>query len=77
MLVFVKCSAEAVASSYVEAGHLVRIGVRCGPRVRRAGVRNALVWAVGVVELFELAQGVEQVPQVPDLEFLDVSEGGS
>jgi hypothetical protein len=31
-----------------------------------ACVREALVWPVAVVELFELAQGVEQVLLVPD-----------
>jgi hypothetical protein len=34
--------------------------------VQRPDVRDPLVWAVPVVELFELAQGVEQVPLVPD-----------
>jgi hypothetical protein len=30
MLVFVEDAAEAVVSSYVEAGHLVRVDGRCG-----------------------------------------------
>ncbi|MFE9207609.1 hypothetical protein [Micromonospora sp. NPDC007230] len=59
-------AAEAIAFSYVEAGQLGRIGDLRGQRVQRAGVRDALVWAVSVVELFELVQGVEQVPLVPD-----------
>jgi hypothetical protein len=57
----VEDAAEALASSDVEAGDLVRTGDRRGQRVQRAGVRDALVWAVSVVELFELVQGVEQV----------------
>jgi hypothetical protein len=66
MLVLVEDAAEAIASSYVEAGHLVRIGDLRWQRVQRACVRDALVWAVSVVELFELAQGVQQVPLIPD-----------
>jgi hypothetical protein len=66
MLVFVEDAAEAVASSDVETGDLVRVSDRCRQRVQRPVVRDALVWAVSVVELFELAQGVEQVPLVPD-----------
>ena len=66
MLVLVEDAAEAIACSYVEAGQLGRIGDLRGQRVQRAGVRDALVWAVSVVELFELVQGVEQVPLAPD-----------
>jgi hypothetical protein len=55
MLVLVEDAAEAIASSYVEVGHFVRVGGRCGQRVQRACVCDALVWAVSVVELFELA----------------------
>jgi hypothetical protein len=66
MLVLVKDAAEAIASSYVEAGYLVRIGDLLRQRVQRACVGDALVGAVSVVELFELVQGVEQVPLVPD-----------
>jgi hypothetical protein len=66
MLVLVQYAAEAIASSYVEAGYLVRVGDRGGQRVQRACVRDALVGPVSVVELFELVQGVEQVPLVPD-----------
>jgi hypothetical protein len=57
---------KGVAFSYVETARLVRLDDRCGQRVQRACVRDALVWAVSVVELFELAQGVEQVPLVAD-----------
>jgi hypothetical protein len=57
MLVFVQDAAEAVASSYVQAGHLVGIDDLRRQRVQRACVGYALVRAVGVVELLELAQG--------------------
>jgi hypothetical protein len=55
MLVLVKDAAEAIASSYVEAGNPVRIDDLRRQRVQRACVGDALVWAVSVVELFELA----------------------
>jgi len=64
--VLVENAAEVIGSSDVEAGCLVRIGDRRRQGVQRAGVRDALVGPVGVVELFELAQGMEQVPLVPD-----------
>ena len=66
MLVLVEDAAEAVASSYVEVGDGVRVGDRRWQSVQRAGVCDALVGPVGVVVLFELAQGVEQVALVPD-----------
>jgi hypothetical protein len=59
MLVFVEDAAEAVASSYVEADQLVWVGDRRGQWVSRPCVRDALVWAVFVVETFELVEGVE------------------
>jgi hypothetical protein len=59
MLVLVEDAAEAIASSDVEAGQLVRIGDLRRQRVQRACVRDALVGPVPVVELFELSQGVE------------------
>ena len=49
MLVLVENAAEAIASSYVEAGQLVRIGDLCVQWVQRACVREALVWPVAVV----------------------------
>ncbi|MFB7501509.1 hypothetical protein ACFC09_43790 [Streptomyces sp. NPDC056161] len=64
MFVLVGDSAEAVASSYVEVGDGVRVGDRCGERLQQAGVCDALVGPVGVVVLFELAQGVEQVAKI-------------
>ena len=54
MLVLVKETAESVGSMDVEAGVFVRIGDRFGERVQRAGVRDALVRPVRVVELLEL-----------------------
>ena len=62
MFVLVKDAAEAVAFSCTEAGDLLWIGDRCRQGVKRSGVGNALVGAVGIVELLELTQGVEQVP---------------
>jgi hypothetical protein len=59
MLVFVEDAAEALVSSYVQTSDLVRISDRRGQRMQRAGVRDALMRAVAVVELFELAQGVQ------------------
>ncbi len=53
MFVLVEDAAEAIPSSNVEVGHFVRVGDRRGQRVQRAGVRDALVWAVSVVELLE------------------------
>ena len=66
MLVPVEDAAEAVASSYVEAGDLIWICDRRGQRVQRAGVGDALVRAVSVIELLELAERVDQVALVPD-----------
>ena len=54
MLVFVEDTAESIASSYVEVDDPARICDRRGQRVQRAGVRDALVGSVSVVELFEL-----------------------
>jgi hypothetical protein len=55
MSVLVEDAAEAIASPDVETGYLVRIGDRHGQRVQRTGVGDALMRAVSVVELFELA----------------------
>jgi hypothetical protein len=49
MLVLVEDAAEAIASSDVEAGQLVRIGDLRRRRVQRACVCDALVRAVSVV----------------------------
>jgi hypothetical protein len=66
MLVLVEDAAKALVSSYVQVGDLVRIGDRRGQWTERAGVCDALVGTVLVVEVFELAQGMKQVALVPD-----------
>jgi hypothetical protein len=48
MLVLVEDAAEAITSSYIEAAHLVRIGDRCGQRVQRACIGDALMRPVGL-----------------------------
>ena len=55
MLVLVENAAKALVSSYVQASDLVRIGDRRGQWTERAGVGDALVGTVLVVEVFELA----------------------
>ena len=57
---------ESVVSSYVKARDLVRRHQRHGQWLERAGVRDALMRPVPVVELFELPQGVQKVGLVPD-----------
>jgi len=66
MLVLVEGAADAVASSYAEAGDGVRVGDRRWQGVQWSGACDALVGPVGVVVLLELAQGVEQMVLVPD-----------
>jgi hypothetical protein len=66
MLVLVEDAAEALVSSYVQLGDRVRIGDRRGKWMQRAGVRDALMRPVPVVESLELAQGMEQMTLVPD-----------
>jgi len=53
MVVFVEHAAESVASSYVKAGDLVSHCPLCGQWLERAGVRDALMQPVPVVELLE------------------------
>ena len=60
MPVFVKHSTESVTSSYMKGGVLVRCREYRGQWVERAGVRDALVRAVLVVELLELPQRVQE-----------------
>ncbi len=66
MFVFVEDSAEALVSSYVQAGDLVWVCDGRGQRMQWSGVGDALVRSVLVVEPFVLTQGVEQVALVPD-----------
>src|SRR5690348_153932 len=66
MPVLVEDATEAIASVYVEAAGGSRPGDRWGQRTQRPGVRDSLVRPVGIVELLELAQGVQQVRLVPD-----------
>jgi hypothetical protein len=66
MLILMKYSTESVASSYVKAGGLVRSRERHGQWLERAGVRDALMRPVPVVELLELPQDVQEVGLVPD-----------
>jgi len=49
-----KHSTESVASSYIKAGDLARNHERHGQWLERAGVRDALMRPVPVVELLEL-----------------------
>jgi hypothetical protein len=66
MLVLMKHPTESVVSSYVKARDLVRSCQRHGQWLERAGIRDALMRPVPVVELLELPQGVQQVGLVPD-----------
>ena len=66
MPVLMKYPTESVVSSYVKAGDLVRSHERHGQWLERAGVRDALMRPVPVVELLELPQGVQKVGLVPD-----------
>lgn len=58
--------AEPIASSSVKAGDLGRSGERYGQWLERAGVRDAPMRSVRVVEVLELPQGVQEVGLVPD-----------
>jgi hypothetical protein len=55
MLVLVEEPAESIGSAYVEAGDVLRVVNRLGKGTEGAGVRDALVRSVVVVELLELA----------------------
>ena len=57
MLVLMEHPTEPVVSSYVKARDLVRRHQRRGQWLERAGVRDALMRPVPVVELLELPQG--------------------
>ena len=66
MFVFVEDAAKSIVSSDAEPGYLVRIGDRWGQWVQRSGVGEALMWSMFVGEVFEFAQGVQEVLLVPD-----------
>jgi hypothetical protein len=66
MPVLVEDAAEAVPSVDMKAGADGRLGDRRGQRLQWPGVRDSLVRPMGVVELLELTQSVEQEPLVPD-----------
>jgi len=66
MFVFVKDATQALVFSYVQVSDLARFGDRRGQWMQRAGIGDALVGSVLVVEVFVLAQSVEQVVLVPD-----------
>src|SRR6476469_5641398 len=66
MLVVVEDSTEMLVSSYIQPGHLAGVGDRRRQRSARSRVRDALVRPMVVIEGLELAQGMEQVPLVPD-----------
>lgn len=66
MPILMEHSAESAAPSYVKAGELVRGYERYGQWLERAGVRDALMRPVPVVEFLELPQSVQKVGLVPD-----------
>ena len=66
MLVLMKHSTESVVSSYAKAGDLIRNHQWHGQWLERAGVRDALMRPVPVVEKLELPQGVQKVGLVLD-----------
>jgi hypothetical protein len=66
VLAFVEDAAEAITSADVEMGYLVGIGDRGWQRMQWPGIGDAPVRSVSIVELFELVQGLEQMPLVPN-----------
>ncbi|GAA2301540.1 hypothetical protein GCM10010431_20770 [Streptomyces kunmingensis] len=66
MVVLVQDVAEAFTSSYSQVRDLLWIGDwhRCGAQA--ASVREALVRPMGVIEVFELPQGMAEMVLVPD-----------
>jgi hypothetical protein len=65
MSVLMEDAAESVVFSYVKAGDSPWIADRGRQWLQGAGVGDALVRPVLVVEVLELAQGVKQVSLVP------------
>jgi hypothetical protein len=66
MYVLVEGAAESRASVYFEARDPLRILDRSWQWAEGAGVPDALVRPVLVVEVLELAQGVQEMALVPD-----------
>ncbi|MFF1691571.1 hypothetical protein, partial [Streptomyces sp. NPDC058254] len=66
MSVLVEEAAQAFTSSYLEAGDLPWVGDRLWQGMQWPGVRDALVRPMGVVEVFELSQGMKEMALVPD-----------
>lgn len=66
MFVLVEDPAQTLPSSDVQVDDLVWFGDRWRQRLQRAGVGDALMRPMLVVEGLELAVCVEQVPLVPD-----------
>ncbi len=66
MPVQVEDAAEAVASADVKVVGGGQFRDRCRQRAQWPGVGDSLMWPVGVVELLELVQSVQQMPLVPD-----------
>jgi hypothetical protein len=57
---------QRVTAALPSGMDVVNATIGVGKGVQRAGVRDALMGPVGVVELLELPQGMEEVPLVPD-----------
>ena len=66
MPVLVEDATEAVPSVDVEPGGGVRPGDGRGQWAQRPGVGYSLVRPMGIVELLELTQSMQQVPLAPD-----------
>jgi len=66
MPVLVEDAPEAVASADMKVGGGGQFRDRRGQRVQWPGVRDSLMRPMGVVELLELTQSVQQVLLVPD-----------
>ncbi|MGP3948719.1 hypothetical protein [Streptomyces sp. 7N604] len=62
----VEDAAEALAFSYIEAGDPLRIDDRRRWGTQGSVIGDALMGSVGVVELLELPQRVQQMPLAPD-----------
>jgi hypothetical protein len=66
MFVFVQDASEPITSPDPEVGYLVWVSDRGRQWMQGAGVGEALVGPVAVVEGFEFAEGMQEMPLVPD-----------